>query len=185
MGCCPSSQMTLWSRGFIRSRGTLKPLYFDYHSAHGYQTWQDGYLPSWAMILRSRGLVRSCDNLKPLNLHYTVPMFTKHDKLVTCHKGIPPIMLLHPFIMWSCGLVRSHDKPKKHCISTATMLMATKQSRVMTYLEWLLPIMSHDHTITWSCNIKWKTKIIIYSLTQCLWLSILAGWGYTMRSFLP
>ena len=40
-----------------------------------------------------------------------------------------------------------------------------------------MPIKSHDHIIMWSCRIKWQTKIIIYPLTQCLWLSILAEWG--------
>ena len=67
------------------------------------------------------------------------------------------------------------------------MLMATKRGRVMTYLGWLLPIRSHDHIITWSCNITWQTKIITYPLIKCIciWLSVLAEWGYTVRSFLP
>ena len=78
--------------------------------------------------------------------------------------------------------MRSHGK-LKHCLFTTTMLMATKRGRMMTYLERLLPIKSNGHINTWSCNITWQTKIIIYSLTQCLWQSILAGWGYTIRSF--
>ena len=67
-----------------------------------------------------------------------------------------------------------------HYISTTATFMATKPGRMMSYLEWLLLIKSHDHIITWSCKITRQTKIIIYPLTQCLWLSILAGWGYTM-----
>ena len=59
------------------------------------------------------------------------------------------------------------------------MPMATKRGRMMTYLAWILPINSHDHIITWSCKITWQTKIIIYPLTQCPWLSILAAWGDT------
>ena len=67
---------------------------------------------------------------------------------------------------------------KNHYVSTTTMSMATKCSRMMTYLEWLLPLKSHDHTITWSCKITRQTKITIYSLTQSLWLSILAERRY-------
>ena len=44
----------------------------------------------------------------------------------------------------------------------------------MTYLDWLLPMKSDDYIITWSCKIKWQTKIMIYPLIHCLWLSILA-----------
>ena len=75
--------------------------------------------------------------------------------------------------------------------------MATKLGRIVTYLDKLLLIKSHDLLVTWSfeishihiitcsCDIAWKTKIVIYLVTQYLWLSILAGWGYTMSSFLP
>ena len=65
------------------------------------------------------------------------------------------------------------------------MSTATKLGKMTTYLEWLLPINSHDRIITWSCKIPWQSKIIIYLLTLCLWLSVLVGWQYTMRSFLP
>ena len=62
--------------------------------------------------------------------------------------------------------------------------MATKWDRMITYLEWLLTIKSNEHIITWSCKITWQNKIIIYTLTKCLWLSVLTRWGYTMKSFL-
>ena len=64
------------------------------------------------------------------------------------------------------------------------MPMATKYGKIMSYLECFLPIKAHDHIITWSCKIMWQNKIIIYPLTQCLWLSILAGEEYTMSSSL-
>ena len=37
----------------------------------------------------------------------------------------------------------------------------------------------------WSSNITRETQIVIYPLTHCLGLSVLAVWGYTMRGFLP
>ena len=58
------------------------------------------------------------------------------------------------------------------------MSMATKLGRMMNYLEGLLRIKLYDRIITWSCKITWQTNIIINPLTQCLWLSVLAGWRY-------
>ena len=40
------------------------------------------------------------------------------------------------------------------------MSMATKRSRMMTYLERLLTLKSHDHAITWSCEITRQTNHI-------------------------
>ena len=38
--------------------------------------------------------------------------------------------------------------------------MATKLSRMVTYLECLLPIKSNDHTIMWFQEITWQTKTL-------------------------
>ena len=75
--------------------------------------------------------------------------------------------------LWLRRLVRSCDKFK-----TTAVPMATKLGRMMTYLEWLLPIKSHEHTIMWSCKIMSRTKIIIYPLIQCSWLSIWAEFSF-------
>ena len=56
-----------------------------------------------------------------------------------------------------------------------------KTWQVMTYLELLLPVKSHDHKIKLPCKWFWQTNIIISLLTQCLWLSFLAGWGYAIK----
>ena len=151
-------------------------------------------------------------------------MATKRGKLVTCHEGLLPIMLLHHLVTWSWEITREtktivsalhdtygyktwqdgdlpllhfahkvkwtynhvvlwdHMTNQKH-MSTTTMHKATKHGRMMAYLEWFLPIKSHDCIIMWSCKITWQTNII-YPLTHFLWLSILTGWGNTMRSFL-
>ena len=52
------------------------------------------------------------------------------------------------------------------------MPMDTKFGRMMTYPMWPLTLKSHDCIIMWSCKITWLAKIIIYSLTQSLWLSV-------------
>ena len=35
----------------------------------------------------------------------TVPMVTKPEKLVTCHEGLLPIMILHPLVTWFCKIM--------------------------------------------------------------------------------
>ena len=62
------------------------------------------------------------------------------------------------------------------------MPMTTKLVRIVTYRTPLLPIKSYDHIITWSCLITWQIKVIVYPLSQCLWLAKLAGWGFTINS---
>ena len=89
------------------------------------------------MTCWSHGLIRSRsrDNLKLFYLHYhsAYGIATKLGKLVTCHKGLPP-MLLYSLVTLSC------DKLK-------TYLMPTEYGSVMTYFGWLLPLKSHDHII--------------------------------------
>ena len=138
MGSCPWIHMTFWSRGLVRSRDKLKPLYLHYHSTYGHQTWQDGNLPWWAPA-------------------YKVTWFFDH------------------VVFWD---IVTNWKP--YISTTAMPMMAGWWLTLSDFY-----IKSHDHIITWSCKISWQTKIIIYPLTQCLWLSILAGWGCTMRSSLP
>ena len=44
--------------------------------------------------------------------------------------------------------------------------MATKFSRMMTYLDGLLPIKSHVPLITWSSEITWQNKTTMYQLSE-------------------
>ena len=120
--------------------------------------------------------------LKSLYLHYRNIYGHK-----TKQYGDLPWLLFTHKIIWRYNhvVLWDHITNLKHCVSTTIMLMATKYGWVMTYLAWLLPMKSHDHIIRWSCKIIWQTRIIMYRLTQCLWLSTLAGWRYTIRSFLP
>ena len=48
--------------------------------------------------------------------------------------------------------------------------------QMITYHDGLLPIKSHDPLIMWSCEITRQIKIIVSPLSECLWLSKLAGW---------
>ena len=103
--------MTLWLRGLTESRDKLKSLFFHYHSSYGHQTWRDANL-----LLRtpankftwSFDLVVLQDHMANSN-HYifttTVPMVTKPEKLVTCHEGLLPIMILHPLVTWFCKIM--------------------------------------------------------------------------------
>ena len=75
-------------------------------------------------------------------------------------------------ICW-CGLFRSRDKLKTYLHYHNAYDHKTWQDHDSHWV--FLPIKSHVHISTWSCKITWKTKIIIYSLSQCLWLSILVG----------
>ena len=125
--------------------------------------------------LWSRGLATSHDKIKPLYLHYhNIYMATKLGRMVTYLDCLFSIKSDDHIITWFCEITR---QTKKHCISSTTMLMTTKCGRMMNYIEWLLPSKSNDHIIMWSCKITWQTEIIMYPLTQCIWLSILARWG--------
>ena len=134
------------------------------------------------MTPRSRGLVTQRDNLKSLYLHYNSAYGYKTWQAGDLPWGTSTHNVAPPFgyvVSWD------HVTKYKHCISITTMLMATKKGMMMTYLEWLLPIKSNYNIIMHSSKIMWQIKIIIYTLTQCPWLSILAEWRYTMRSSLP
>ena len=85
--------------------------------------------------------------------------------------------------LWSRGRAASRDRLKH--ISTATVPMATKLGRMVTYRDWLLPIKSHGTLINWSWKITWQTKIIISPLLQFLWPLNLGEWWLTLRGFNP
>ena len=48
---------------------------------------------------------------------------------------------------------------------------------MVTFHEGFSSRKSHDSLITWSCEITWKTKHIMSSLSQCFLPSILAGYS--------
>ena len=146
------------------------------------------------MTLWSLGLVRSRDDLKDDELPSvtSIPKVTWPFDYVSCEITSQPKIIIslllqclwppNMLLLWSYGIAKLHDKLKLLYLHYRNI---TKCVKMMTYLEWIQPLKSHDHIITWSCKMMWQTKIITYPLTKCLWLSILAGWEYTIRSFLP
>ena len=68
---------------------------------------------------------------------------------------------------------------QKH-ISTTSIRMATTPGRVVTYNE---KLKVRRPLSMWSCKVTWQSKYIIFPLTQWLWLPILVGWFYIMKSF--
>ena len=114
-------RMTLWSHALLRSHYKLKPFYLHYHSACGHQTQQDGDLSLGAP---SSKVTLPCDYVV-LGTHVTnwnhyvssttMPMATKHDRMVITLRGSYPQFYL---TFWSLGLIKSHDKLKPfylHC----------------------------------------------------------------------
>ena len=67
-----------------------------------------------------------------------------------------------------------------HYISTTTVSLATKLSRMVPYSDRLVPIKWHDPLIMWYCEITWQTKGNIFLLSECLWLQNLGGWSPTL-----
>ena len=57
---------------------------------------------------------------------------TKFSRLVTYHKGLIPIMLLHPLITSSCEII---CQTKTVITSSTAMSMARKRGRMVTYLS--------------------------------------------------
>ena len=58
-----------------------------------------------------------------------------------------------------------------HYVTTITVPMAMKLSRMVTYLEGLLIVKLCSALIRWPCKVMWQTKIISL-LPECLWLPI-------------
>ena len=170
--------MALGSRDLANSCDKIKPLYFHYQSAYGYQTWQDGKLPWWARVFKVTfpfAHVILWDHLINWN-HYisttTVPMATKLDRMVTYLNGLVPVKSHSHLITWFCKITWQTKIIK----SSLPLSTASKLDRMITYLDELLPIKSHVPLITWSCEITWQNKTTIFSLSECLWLPNLAGW---------
>ena len=71
------------------------------------------------------------------------------------------------------GFARSRDKLK-----TSPVSQSLWQPKLA---DWWLNL-SEFYPYKWFCKITWQTNVVIYPLTQSLWLSILAWCGYTIRS---
>ena len=157
--------MTLWSRGLVRSRGKLNPLFLHYRNAYGRQIWQDdtsleGLLP--IMLLNtsrcSRGLARSPDKLKThFHYHNACGHKTWHDGGLS---WTPSSHVIYP---------STHD----HIITWSYEI--TWQTKIIMY--------SRSPSITWSCNAKWKIRSVISLLLQGLWPPNLERSWLTNRSF--
>ena len=50
-------------------------------------------------------------------------------------------------------VLRDYVTNQKHSISTTTITMVTKLSRMVTNYEGLQPVTSHDPSITWPCEV--------------------------------
>ena len=99
--------------------------------------------------------------------------------------------LAKQWFKWICGCPRFlHRTQPSHFrlgpvwqiknISTTTMPMATKLTRVATYREGLPFAKLHDSLIP--CEITWKVKNVIYSLSQCLKPLDVVIWWLRVRS---
>ena len=174
-GLLPKKPHDRLIRWFYEIMWHPKSLYLYYHSAQGLQN-----LATW---LTMRGLPMLLHPLVTCSceiMWQTISMATKRGRMVTYLVYLLPIKLSDHIITWFCKIAWQTKN-----ISTTAVPMATKLGKMMTYLEWLLPTKSYDRIIMWFCKITWQTKIIIYPLTQFLWLSIFTRWLNTMRSFLP
>ena len=130
----------------------------------------------------SRGLSRSCDKLNSLWLYYQSGY---HHQ--TWQGSSPPWRVAIYKVTWSSYhmILRHHVTRQNHCISTTTVPMAMKLSRMVTYLEGLLTSKSYNTLIKWSCNVTWQTKSIISLLSECLWPPKLTGWYLILMGCYP
>ena len=123
-------------------------------------------------------MVTSLDGLLPIKSHNhvmtwnhyisttAVPIATKFRKLVTCHEWLPPIMLRHSLVTWSCEIVWQ----------TITIISLLSQYLWSQNLEgWWLPwlpftfyFFPNNHVMAWFFDITWQTKNIS-PLQQSLW----------------
>ena len=156
--------MTFWSRSLdhvVLSRDKLNLLHLYYRNVSGYQTRHDNNLP----FLWSRSLTRSRDKIKPLYLHNQRAYYNQ-----TWQSGNLPWLdsvkkSHHPLM--TC-LMRSRDKLK------ALHLHFRSAYDRQTWQDGNLPYLASDHKVTWpfyqvAFKITWQTKMIIFSLPQCLW----------------
>ena len=112
------------------------------------------------MTPRSRALIIPRDKLKSLYLYY-------HNAYghQTWQDGDLPWLSFNHKVIWPYNHMALWD----HYRSLWPQNVA---GRLLT----LSDSYPQTHIITWSCKIMWQTKMLIYPLTQCLWLSILAEW---------
>ena len=131
------------------------------------------YITSWSI-----DLMRSYNNLQLLYLYnHSAYDHTKLGKLVTCHEGLPPIMLLHPLVTWSCKILWQ----------TKIIILCHKIRQ-----DGALPLLSFTHKVKWPYNhvILWDriTNFLVYIVSprpQCLWPQSVAGWWLTLIDFYP
>ena len=91
----------------------------------------------------------------------TVPMVTKPGKLVTCHEGLLPIMILHPLVTCFCKIMWQ----------TKTIFIYHKIYAHKTWQDGDLTWQPFTHKVkwpvTWFYEITWQIKNISL-LSQCL-----------------
>ena len=84
--------------------------------------------------------------------------------------------------LWLHALLRSHVNLNTLYISTTKVLLATKLSRMVTYLEGLLPKKWLNPLTAWSCEITWQNKAIKYPIPKSLWSPNIVEWWLTDSS---
>ena len=102
-----------------------------------------------------------------------MPMEAKLGMVVTYHEGLSFIKITWHF---AHVVLRDHVTNWNHCISFTTVAMATKISRMVTYLKGILTTKSCNALITWSGKFTWQTKTIISTLLEWLCPLNLAKW---------
>ena len=111
------------------------------------------------MTLWSRGILRSHDKLKALCLHSHSAYGHQTWEYVELPWGAPLHKVTEPFDLM---VFQGHPTNENRYIATATVPMATKLGRMVTYLDGLLPMKSHDPLITWSCEITGSRKPLYF-----------------------
>ena len=84
--------------------------------------------------------------------------------------------------LWLHALLRSHVNLNILYISTTKVLLATKLSRMVTYLEGLLPKKRLNPLTAWSCEITGQNKAIKYPIPKSLWSPNIVEWWLTDSS---
>ena len=147
-----------------------------------------------AMTTKLSRMIAHLDELLPIKSHDSLITWscdiTWQDKVITSPlpqclwpwnlvgwwlilKGSKTGSLQHPDL----GVLQSHVADEDHYFSTSRVPMASKLDRMVAHLDGLLPIKFHNpFKILWSCDITWRARTIIYSLSQWLWPRNLEEW---------
>ena len=136
-------------------------VYLHYRSAFGHRTWQVGDLP-WGISTHKVKwpsdevfLQDHIANYKYCISTNTVPNATKLGRMVTYHKGIPPILSHDSSVIWPCEVTWQ--------IKCFTSLHA---------LDQLTPSkMSHNPLNTWPLEVTWQIRSVISPFEVDLWQS--------------